>query len=170
MTVRAVFDCMVFLQGTAREQSPAGVCLKLVETGQVVLCLSSDVVEEIREVLSRPKLRKSFPSLTPQRVDAALSSLQSRALIPADVPRVYSYPRDPDDEPYVNLAIAADASYLVSRDRDLLDLMSCSDFRQRFPNLIVLEPVAFLHELGAKQQVEQSTQESQTPQAGSGTS
>lgn len=36
----------------------------------------------------------------------------------------FSYERDPKDEPYVNLALAAGAKYLVTRDKDLLDLMS----------------------------------------------
>lgn len=167
MTIRVVFDCMVFLQGAAREQSPAGACLKLAETGHVVLCLSGDVLNEFREVCSRQKLQKRFPSLTPQRVETVLMSLQSRALIPADVPKVYSYLRDPDDEPYLNLAIAADASYLVSRDRDLLDLMNEHVFRQRFPNLMILEPVAFLQELGAKQRTKLSSLGSRTPESGS---
>ena len=68
------------------------------------------------------------------------------------VPRVFEYSRDPDDEPYLNLAIAARAAFLVSRDRDLLDLMTGHDaeskqFRQRFRFLKVIEPVGFLNEI-----------------------
>ena len=33
-----------------------------------------------------------------------------------------AHARDPGDEPDMDLAILADAAYLVSRDRDLLDL------------------------------------------------
>ena len=55
--------------------------------------------------------------------------------------------RDPKDEPYLNLAIATDASYLVSRDNDLLDLMTDSEFRTQHPDLKILDPVAFLREL-----------------------
>ena len=39
-----------------------------------------------------------------------------------DVPPVFTYDRDPKDEKYVNLAIAGNASFIVSRDKDLLDL------------------------------------------------
>ena len=39
-------------------------------------------------------------------------------------PSVFAYPRDPKDEPYVNLAVAAAADYVVTRDKDLLDLMT----------------------------------------------
>jgi predicted nucleic acid-binding protein len=71
------------------------------------------------------------------------------------VPEVFTYPRDPDDEAYVNLALAACAPYLVSWDKDLLDLANESTaegkgFRQRFPDLSILDPVAFLRVLAPR--------------------
>lgn len=59
-----------------------------------------------------------------------------------------SFERDPKAEKYVDLAIQADATYLVIRDNDLLDLMERGTvegeaFRRRFPSLTILDPVAF---------------------------
>jgi predicted nucleic acid-binding protein len=70
----------------------------------------------------------------------------------SDVPKVFTYPRDPDDEPQINLAVAAGAQYLVTWDNDLLDLMNekkaaGSDFRRRFPHLLILSPVALIREI-----------------------
>jgi predicted nucleic acid-binding protein len=53
------------------------------------------------------------------------------------------------DEPYIDLAASAHAEFLVSRDRDLLSLATNrslvgKEFRQRFPRLRILNPVAFL--------------------------
>lgn len=45
------------------------------ERGRVTLCLSAEVLAEIRDVLSRPKLRQKFPALTDEAVDAFLASL-----------------------------------------------------------------------------------------------
>ena len=59
-------------------------------------------------------------------------------------PNAYSLPRDPKDERYLNVAIASNAEFLVSRDLDLLDLMKDTAFRQQFPSLVILDPVAFL--------------------------
>jgi hypothetical protein len=47
----------------------------------------------------------------------------------------------------VGVRVAAGAKYLVSRDNDLLDLMKDDDFRARYPDLLILEPFAFLREI-----------------------
>jgi putative PIN family toxin of toxin-antitoxin system len=146
---RVVFDCMVVLQGAARPESPAGACLLLVELEAVELCLSEEVIAEVRDVLTRPRLRQKFPVLTDEFVDRFLAALETRALLIPDVPRVFSYGRDPKDEPYINLAIAAGADYLVSRDADLLDLARPSDsdgrrLLEHAPSLQILDPNSFL--------------------------
>ena len=48
------------------------------------------------------------------------------------------------DEPYLNLAIATQAPFIVSRDNDLLDLMKNDEFRKAYPALTIMDPVAFL--------------------------
>lgn len=68
------------------------------------------------------------------------------------VPRRFELPRDPDDEPYLNAAIESGAQFLVTRDRDLLDLMNWEtkegrDFQFRFPQLKILNPTEFLKAL-----------------------
>ena len=58
--------------------------------------------------------------------------------------RSHLLPRDPDDEVFLNLAIQSDAEFLVTRDRDLLDLMDDSEFCSQFPHLRIVAPVGFL--------------------------
>ena len=124
MSTRAVFDCMVFLQAVTNEQGPAFACVDLVEQEKLQLIVSPAIMAELRDVLSRPKVRAKFPHLTDERVEGFLHWLEDKGITLAEVPRVFEYPRDPDDEPYINLAIASDARYLVSRDKDLLDLIA----------------------------------------------
>ena len=57
--------------------------------------------------------------------------------------------RDLKDSKYINLAIEAAAPYLVSDDKDLLDLMDPAsvagqDFRSRYPSVHVVSPSTFL--------------------------
>lgn len=150
--VAAVFDCNVYLQAAAREKSVAADCLRLVEQGLVRLYVSEEILAEVEEVLYRPEIRTHFQALTDEVIEAFLLRLRKNAQLLRHVPKRFSYSRDPDDVPYVNLAGEAKADYLVSRDRDLLDLMTAYDveakeFRQRFRPLRVIEPLAFLQEV-----------------------
>lgn len=147
-----VFDCQVFVQVLVSREGPASACYRLVTTGAVALRTSADILTEIGSVLNRPKLRRQFTKLTDERVEAFLTDLAANSLVVADIPMVFTYERDPKDEMYVNLALAARASYLVSRDKDLLDLMRVdlpegSDFQKRFSGLRILDPAAFLDEM-----------------------
>jgi putative PIN family toxin of toxin-antitoxin system len=144
MTPRVVFDCMVFVQALANDAGPASACFDLARQGRVELCVSPDVLAEVREVLNRPKLRKKLPALTPERAEAFLEDVLGYATVGLDVPPRFRYDRDPKDEPYINLALVAGAHYLASRDKDLLDLAEDEDFRRRFPDLTILDPVSLL--------------------------
>jgi putative PIN family toxin of toxin-antitoxin system len=139
-----VFDCMVFLQGAGRPASPARACFRLVDEDRVTLCLSAEILAEVRDVLTRPKTLRKFPLLSPEWVETFLQNAESKAVVCADVPKAFTLDRDPKDEPYLNLAVAVRAHYLVSRDKDLLDLMNDQSFRQRCPDLTILDPAAFL--------------------------
>lgn len=148
--IRVVYDCVVFLQGAGRRNNAARKCLELVDAGVVQLCLSAAVVSEIEDVLNRPELLRKFPLLKSQDSLALLRTARSKALLMTDVPRVFPLPRDPDDEPYTDLAVAADAAYLVTwNDRHLTYLMRQDtpegvDFCQRFPDVKIVDPPTFL--------------------------
>lgn len=151
MSHHVVFDCMIYLQAAARPER-VHECFQTVQTHRLVLCISPEILAEIQDVLTRPKLRRKFPALTPEAVNLFLADVLRKAQNVAIVPPVYSLPRDPKDEKYVNLALAVNARFLVTRDKDLLDLMVPStptgqDFQQRFPNLKIVEPLAFVQEV-----------------------
>lgn len=146
---RVVFDCMVYLQATLSESGPAAALLRSLDNDALSLFVSDDVLEEVREVLSRPKIRQRNPELTDERIDALINRVLEKAVVVNDVQQHFIYARDPKDGKYINLAIEAEANYLVSRDQDLLDLMTgqtdeCKDFRRRFRQLKIIEPVEFL--------------------------
>jgi predicted nucleic acid-binding protein len=107
---------------------------------------------EVRDVLARPRVQRQFPALTGDLVDRFVAALERQALVIPEVTRVFAYERDPKDEPYINLAIAAGAGYLVSRDTDILDLAKPTDLdgvrlQRHAPHLRILGPVSFLTEM-----------------------
>jgi putative PIN family toxin of toxin-antitoxin system len=117
-----------------------------------LLYISEEILVEISEVLNRPKIRERFPELNDEIIDSFLNQLKNLAITIKQIPKRFSYQRDVDDEPYINLAVEVEADYIISRDKDLLDLMTgyteeCKDFRRRFRPLKVITPVEFLTEL-----------------------
>ena len=77
----------------------------------------------------------------------------SSAHLVENVPDVFALPRDPKDEPYVNLAISAAASYLVTWNERHLGYLMRQDtpegreFCRRFPNLKIVDPPTFVREV-----------------------
>jgi putative PIN family toxin of toxin-antitoxin system len=153
MPATAVFDCSLFLQAITSEKGPAFKCFTLVERGEITLFLSPAVLAEVEDVLSRPLLRDKFALLSAERVELFMRKFKSVAVVIPNPPPVFALPRDRDDEPYTDLAIAAGAKYLVTwNDRHLTYLMRQDtsegrDFCLRFPSLTILSPVQFLREL-----------------------
>lgn len=124
-------------------------CLERFEQGLFSLAISPETLTELRDVLFRSRLRRDFPLLTDEKVERLIDLLLLKGRLFRNVPKRFEFPRDPDDEPYLNLAIEASAQFLVTRDRDLLDLMGWDteegrNFQSRFRELRVLDPVAFL--------------------------
>lgn len=146
---KAVFDCGVFLQAAISPTGPAYFALQNANIGRVELLISDEVFAELEAVLSRPSLQRKFPSLTPERVSELLTLIRELSTFVPGIPSLFQYSRDPDDEPYLNLAIFAKADFLVSRDRDLLDLADQQNPEgQRLalaaPTLKIMNPVEFL--------------------------
>jgi len=142
---------MLFFMRAARPHR-ARETFDLIDAKTVTYCLSPAVLAEIQDVLTRPRHQRQFPQLTPERVAEFLEEITRRSCLVEDVPEVYRLDRDPKDSKYVNLAIATAAPYLVTRDKDLLELMDATlpegrDFRLRFPDLRILTPADFVQEI-----------------------
>jgi len=95
--------------------------------------------------------------LVNEDAELLLRTVRAKAELFADVPNVFQLPRDKDDEIYLDLAIKAQAKYLVTwNERHLTYLMRGNtsegkDWLQRFPNLTILDPVTFLRAIERSQ-------------------
>ena len=109
--------------------------------------MSDAILDEVRHVLGRPQIRAKNPSLTDKAVEEFFHRIGQLAMKIENVPASFTLARDPDDGPYLNLALDAASDYLVTRDQDMLDLMQDAGFRSRYPALIILTPIALLQVL-----------------------
>ncbi len=147
--IKSVFDCNIIWQSFFFGSGVAAKCKKLVDDGVITLFLSAEVLEEMREVMTRPEFLAKFETVTETMVEKYLEDLAKKSIFIRFVPKKFTLSRDADDEPYINLAIESEADYIVTRDNDLLDLMTGYDvaskeFRQKTRPLKVVEPLEFL--------------------------
>ena len=117
------------------------------------MLLSPLILDELRDVAARPHLAMKF-SLTEERVADFIAVLRQNSRQVSVVPHIFEFDRDPKDAHYIDLAVAADAKLIVSRDNDLLSLGDRStaqgqDFATRFPNIEILTPTELLAQLRA---------------------
>jgi putative PIN family toxin of toxin-antitoxin system len=151
---RAVFDCVVFVQALISGRGPSAACIRHVQQASVALFLSSEVMAEVRDVPLRPALARRYRHLTPELVASFVADIERHSVWIENPPKVFTLPRDAKDEPYVNLAAAADARFLVTWNARHLTYLMRKDtaegrlFCRRFPELKILSPPEFLREIG----------------------
>ena len=148
---RVVPDTGFILQAALNPSGPASAALRVLETERYELYLSPQVREEIEQVLNRPAIRGNYPRLGDGRAEAILQRLDEIAHLVTVIRPYIDFPRDPDDEPVLNLAIQEQARYIIARDKDLFDLGNSRDFRLLYPFLRILDPVAFLNTVAGRQ-------------------
>lgn len=147
---RVVYDCNIYVQALLNINGPGGSCVRRALNNEVALFLSEPIPEEIRNTPN--KATPARLGVTSARTERLIENLLKVATLLLDVDEAFSYPRDPDDAHYINVALTAEAKLVVSRDKDLLALMSNTskdgkDFQVRYPQLRILDPVQFIREL-----------------------
>jgi putative PIN family toxin of toxin-antitoxin system len=102
------------------------------------LCASDETLAELAQVLERRKFDR-YRSLESRRAFVAMIRLHSHlfAVDLTDLSVVVPPCRDPKDDRFLALALAAEAEAIVSSDRDLLVLNSWRGIR-------ILSPAEFL--------------------------
>lgn len=110
--LRAVVDTNVWVSGLIIPGGAPGAVLELVRTGRIEVVASWALVEELLDVLKRPKLRRY--RIAPADADDLLALLTP--LLPSMDVRVPV--RDPDDAPVVAAALSGRADAIITGDAD----------------------------------------------------
>jgi putative PIN family toxin of toxin-antitoxin system len=148
---RVVYDCNIYVQALISVRGPAARCVVKAAADEVTLFVTPLILDEIRESWQKIPAKYAVTRAQTEELAARVSGV---SVILQQVPHVFDYERDPDDAHYIDVAVAADAKLIVSRDKDLLDLMDAARpesraFRSRFPSLRIIDPVELLRELDA---------------------
>lgn len=123
-----IFDTNILVSAALLSGSRADVCVRAVLARQLPLIFSTAIYDELADVLMRPKLdryvsRRSRESLLRTWRKAAV--MFSEASLREQVRDC----RDPDDDKFLELALASGARAIVTGDADLLVLDPWRDIR-----------------------------------------
>jgi putative PIN family toxin of toxin-antitoxin system len=103
-----VIDTNVLVAGLLSPFGPCGEIVRMVSSGELSLCFDARIFSEYAEVLRRPKFRFAEGKIT-----ALLDQIEHRGRTVASSPLLQSLP-DPDDEPFLEVAMACQAACLVT--------------------------------------------------------
>ena len=103
-----VLDTNVLVSGLIHPYRASGDLLRWVTTGDLVAAYDSRILAEYREVL----LRKKF-GFRPGPVDALLEFIKTSGVPATAKPLAKPLP-DPDDHPFLEVAVATRAAFLIT--------------------------------------------------------
>lgn len=128
MPTRAALDTNVLVSGLIAAQGPPRQILDAWLDGHFNLVTSLHQVAELNHVLSYPRLAMRL-GLKDAELELILAALLSQAEVTPGRLQLPGVTRDAKDDPLVACAVEGHADYLVSADRDLLDLGECEGVR-----------------------------------------
>jgi putative PIN family toxin of toxin-antitoxin system len=133
--MRAVLDTNVVISATLIRDGSEDRILRAWQRGAFDVVLSPPILDEMGRALSYERFRKAR-WMTEEEVVALLQSLAQESLLVPGRVRV-QVSRDPEDNKFLEAAIEARAQYVVTGDKDLLDVKAYRHVR-------IVRPTAFL--------------------------
>ena len=120
-TIRLVIDTNIWISFLIGK-TLAGLTEAIIENNVTIL-FSTELFDEVIEVLQRPKFRRYFSQ---EDIQELISLIHSRVAW-IEINNRFDDCRDPKDNFLLDLAVAGEADYLISGDDDLLVLNPYQD-------------------------------------------
>ncbi len=132
--MKVVLDTNILVSGLLKPEGPSGTILQMAVAKHFRVCFDARILLEYQEVLARPKF-----GFNPSETSHLLSIIEARGLITPALPLSKRLP-DKTDEAFLEVALGAEADYLVTGNK--------KDFPQNAAGKVrVLSPADFLEVL-----------------------
>ena len=134
--LRVVLDTNVLISAVLFGGKPRQVLEKAIR-GEIRLCISEPILEELKGVLQRPKFGYSA-----EMIQVILTELAAISDFVEAAKSINIVLEDSQDNRILECAVEAKANYIVTGDSHLLKL-------SRYQNIEILNAVAFLEKLSS---------------------
>jgi uncharacterized protein len=118
--IRAVIDTNLIVSYLLIQSETTSRLIDHWEQGYFVYLISPAMLNELREVIYRPRLRQHMPGDPAILLDLIKADAE---MVPGEL-ILSSVCRDPKDDLFIACAVEGRAAYLVTGDADLLDMMA----------------------------------------------
>jgi len=129
--IKVVLDTNIYISGILFTGNPR-IILDLAIKGRIKVCISSDIITEIKDVLSRKKF--GFPTEIIETIIREIESVTT-LITPSKKYKVVS--RDNDDNIIIDCAAEAHVDYIITGDNDLLSFNNYNAIR-------IINPAEFI--------------------------
>lgn len=118
--MRVVIDTNVIISALLKATSPPALVVRAALGAECEWLTSADLLAELARVLALPRIQRQagFDSARAARFVRRIEAYATR-VTPT---RTIDVSRDPDDNRVLEAAVAGEADYIVTGDRDLLEL------------------------------------------------
>ena len=132
-----VLDTNVIVSGILRPYSKAAAILRLAATGMIQLAYDLRILSEYQDILNRPK----FP-FAKEDINAFLDQVEKEGILVSVMPLKFRL-SDPDDEPFLEVALAARAEAIITGNKRHFP-------KKEYQGTRILSPAEFLQTFGDK--------------------
>ena len=140
--LRVVLDTNLLVSYLLTQGKTMSRIIDFWENGNIDVLVSPTIIEELVEVLQRPRLKQHMVSDPQDLIDLLLSTATQTS---GDL-TLQGASRDPKDDKFLACAVEGGASYLVSGDKDLLSLGT-------FRDVSIIRPIDFVSLIEASKHI-----------------
>ena len=135
--MKIVLDTNVLVSGLLTPFGPSGEIIRMVPAGELILCIDARILSEYQEVLNRPKFK-----FNKDHISSLLDFIKLHGQFVSSLP-LKSHLPDPDDEPFLEVAIAGEVGSLITGNivhyplssREAVNIFSPKEFLEYYRKL-----------------------------------